>query len=59
MYNNLIDATKSLYENLKKDGGILLFSPACASFDCYKNFEERGNHFCDIVNELINKDENI
>ena len=57
--DNLTDATKSLYDFLKKDGGILLFSPACASFDSYKNFEERGNHFCTIVNELINKDENI
>lgn len=30
----------------------VLFSPACASFDQYKNFEERGNHFCDLVNGL-------
>jgi UDP-N-acetylmuramoylalanine--D-glutamate ligase len=24
-------------------------SPASASFDMYKNFEERGNHFRDLV----------
>lgn len=31
----------------------LLFSPACTSFDQYKNFEERGNHFKNLLNTLI------
>ncbi len=30
----------------------VILSPACASFDMYKNFEERGNHFKSIVNTL-------
>ncbi len=30
----------------------VILSPACASFDMYKNFEERGNHFKSIVNSL-------
>ena len=30
----------------------VILSPACASFDMYKNFEERGNHFKTIVNTL-------
>ncbi len=30
----------------------VILSPACASFDMYKNFEERGNHFKKIVNSL-------
>ena len=30
----------------------VLFSPACASFDQYKNFEERGDHFVSLVEEL-------
>ena len=30
----------------------VLFSPACASFDQYENFEKRGDHFCDLVNGL-------
>lgn len=30
----------------------VILSPACASFDMYKNFEERGNDFKNIVNSL-------
>ena len=31
---------------------IVLLSPACASFDMYDNFEERGKNFKEIVNAL-------
>ena len=33
-------------------GDIVSMSPASASFDLYKNFEERGEHFKRIVNSL-------
>ena len=33
-------------------GDIVSLSPASASFDMYKNFEERGRHFKSIVNAL-------
>ncbi|MBQ2824168.1 MAG: UDP-N-acetylmuramoyl-L-alanine--D-glutamate ligase [Oscillospiraceae bacterium] len=33
-------------------GDVITLSPASASFDCYKNFEERGRHFKSIVNGL-------
>ncbi|MDP4108728.1 MAG: UDP-N-acetylmuramoyl-L-alanine--D-glutamate ligase [Bacillota bacterium] len=33
-------------------GDIVLMSPACASFDAFKNFEERGQKFKDIINSL-------
>lgn len=35
-----------------KEGDIVALSPASASFDLYKNFEVRGNHFKKIVNSL-------
>lgn len=33
-------------------GDEVLFSPACASFDSFKNFEERGDFFKKLVNSL-------
>lgn len=39
-------------KKLSKAGDVVLFSPACSSFDHFKNYEERGNCFKDIVNSL-------
>ncbi len=39
-------------KEIAKDGDTVILSPACASFDLFKNFEERGNTFKDIVNSL-------
>ncbi len=38
--------------NEAKPGDTVLLSPASASFDAFKNFEERGNTFKQIVREL-------
>ena len=32
---------------------IIFFSPAGASFDSFKNFEDRGNYFNKIIKKLI------
>lgn len=49
--SNMQQAVKAAYENSEK-GDIVAMSPACASFDLYKNFEERGKHFKELVNSL-------
>ena len=36
-------------DRLAKNGDIVFMSPASASFDMYKNFEERGQHFKSLV----------
>lgn len=35
-----------------RPGDVVIMSPASASFDRFKNFEERGNVFKDLVNSL-------
>ena len=48
---NLEESVKIAKEKAKK-GDIVLLSPASASFDAFKNFEERGNYFKTLVNNL-------
>lgn len=36
-----------------QSGDAVLFSPACASFDMFRNFAHRGEVFSDLVREMI------
>ena len=44
-----------LASRLAEKGDLVLLSPACASFDAFRNFEERGNTFRSMVLELARK----
>lgn len=47
-----LQETVNTAKRVAKKGEVVLFSPASASFDMYKNFEERGDKFKSIVNSL-------
>ncbi len=51
LFDNLKSATQAAYADAK-EGEIVLLSPASASFDQFKNFEERGDYFVSVVKEL-------
>ena len=46
----LIDIKKN---NKKQKKHIILFSPAAASFDSFKNFEDRGNYFNHLIKGML------
>ncbi len=39
-------------KSLAKSANVVLFSPACASFDMFDNFEQRGDVFRQLVSEM-------
>ena len=47
-----MEAAVKAADALATDGDIVFLSPASASFDMYRNFEERGDHFKSLVREL-------
>ncbi|WP_440933916.1 UDP-N-acetylmuramoyl-L-alanine--D-glutamate ligase [Candidatus Pelagibacter sp.] len=56
-FSNLQNTLKAIFSeinshNLKKN--IIFFSPAGASFDSFKNFEDRGYYFNQIIKKYIN-----
>ncbi len=55
-YKNLRDAVKNVFSIIKKKRSVkytILFSPCAASFDRFKNFEERGLYFNRLVKRFM------
>ncbi len=55
-YLNLEDAVKNVFSIIKTNRSIkytILFSPCAASFDSFKNFEERGLYFNRLVKRFM------
>ncbi len=50
--DSMQQSVKLAYENAE-EGDIVSLSPACASFDAYPNFAERGKHYKELVNKLV------
>lgn len=49
--SSMRDAVKAAF-HLSAPGDCVLLSPACASFDLFENYEERGRRFKECVREL-------
>ena len=56
-FKNLQETLKEVFLEIKKQNvrkNTIFFSPAGASFDIFKNFEDRGNYFNQLVKKFIN-----
>jgi len=47
------DQAVKLACNMAEKGDIVMLSPACASWDMFRNFEERGQQFKQLVTEFL------
>ena len=56
-FKNMEEMLKVIFSEItiqKSEKNIIFFSPAGASFDSFKNFEDRGNYFNQLVKKYIN-----
>ena len=57
-FYNLKDALKKVFTIIKKQNSshkTILFSPCAASFDSFKNFEDRGFYFNKLIKQYLNE----
>jgi UDP-N-acetylmuramoylalanine--D-glutamate ligase len=57
IFKNMEETLKVVFSEIKSqksEKDIIFFSPAGASFDSFKNFEDRGNYFNKLIKKYIN-----
>ena len=57
-FDNLKTALKEIFIIIKKEKSFnktILFSPCAASFDSFKNFEDRGLYFNNLIKKYLNE----
>ena len=57
-FRNLNNAVKNIFSLIKNenlDTNTILFSPCAASFDSFKNFEDRGLYFNKLIKNFLNE----
>ena len=55
-FPNLEKALNDVFQDIEKDNSVkktILLSPAAASFDCFKNFEDRGSYFDKLIKKHL------
>ncbi|NMD01037.1 MAG: UDP-N-acetylmuramoyl-L-alanine--D-glutamate ligase, partial [Bacteroidales bacterium] len=50
-YSSMTDIVKTASE-ITEPGGVVILTPAAASFDMFKNYKDRGNQFKNAVLNL-------
>ena len=56
-FKNLKETLKKIFFEIKKQKikkNTIFFSPAGASFDSFKNFEDRGKYFDQLIKKFVN-----
>ena len=52
VFDSLKECVKGCFEYIKQTGGTILMSNACASFDKFSGYAQRGRYFQQVVEEL-------
>jgi len=52
--SSLSDAVRQV-NKIAESGDVVLLSPACASYDMFENYEQRGLKFCELVRQIKNQ----
>ena len=53
-FDNMGEGVRAAYE-IAERGDVILLSPACASFDLFDNYQDRGRKFKDEVYKLLSE----